>query len=330
MKRALLCLAFVAFQGCDLFPVELLDAGADGGVVLALAESCTGEVPVISSGFDEAILDLSAFGDDIDDVDSCIGSRTPGADAFFGVTMEAGEKWHFHVRNTGAVGLDPAIYVLDSTCDPRRCGPTDGIDRCRDDRDEHLTFVAPRAGVFYVGVDSRVAGPGGSYTILAVRPTCGDGVLEHSETCDDGNTDSGDGCDGKCRVELSEGASSEREPNDDFTGANALRLAAGDLNVVGRLASECDVDLFAVETSAGALTAEMFAVGGAACSTDTALFELRVLSADGRSTLALGTVEAGNGCPVVRATGLPAEVLVSLSTTEDVRVFDYVLRFQSP
>ncbi len=330
MTRIASCLSLVVLLGCDLFPRELLDGGLDGGVVLALAESCVGEVPRIAESFDEAIVDLSGFRDDIDDLDACTGSRTPGADAFFAVSMEAGEKWHFHLRNTGAAGLDPAIYVLDSACDPRRCGPGDGIDRCGDDRDEHLTFVAPRAGVFFVGVDSRVPGPGGVYELLAVRPTCGDGVLEHSETCDDGNTEPGDGCDGQCRVELSPGARGEREPNDDFTGANAVRSSSEPLDVVGQLATECDVDIYAVQTSDGALNIEMRAVGGAPCPDDTALFELRVLSADGRDTLAVGAVEAGNGCPVLRATGLPNEALVSLSTTEDVRVFDYVLRFDRP
>ncbi len=38
---------------------------------------------------------------------------------------------------------------------------------------------------------------------VALETSCGDGTtdVEFGETCDDGNRDSGDGCDGRCKIE---------------------------------------------------------------------------------------------------------------------------------
>jgi len=326
MNRYLLLSLLVA---CDLFPSDLLDDGgtSDGTVSVPLSETCVGDVPMVSAGTN-ATFDLSSFVDDVSAVGGCTGETTPGADGFFGVEMAAGEKWHFHVRNMAASGLDPAIYVLDSACDARRCGPTDGIDRCAGNRDEHLTFVAPRAGTYYVGLDSKEVG-GGVYELLVVRPECGDGALEHSETCDDENTESGDGCDASCRVELSSGARGEEEPNDDFTGANVVPPEG--LDVDGQLTSECDVDLFVVDVPAtGAVDVDVLAVGAVVCADPAPDLDLRLWNADATTVRAVGTVEAGNACPVLRATGLtPGEHLVSIATNEE-RPVSYVLRIAFP
>ena len=325
IRVAIACSLLLA---CDLFPEDLLDDGGmgDGGGIV-LSETCVGSVPMVAAGTN-AILDLSGFADDVSAVAGCTGETTPGADGFFGVAMAASEKWHFHVRNMSASGLDPAIYVLDSACDARRCGPTDGIDRCAGNRDEHLTFVAPRAGTYYVGLDSKNVG-GGAYELLIVRPTCGDGELEHSETCDDENTESGDGCDAQCRVELSAAARGEEEPNDDFTGANVV--PASGLDIDGQLSSECDVDLFVVDVPAsGAVNVDVLAVGAVVCGDSAPELDLRLWNADATTVRAVGTVEAGNECPVLRTTGLtPGEHLVSIATTE-TRPTSYVLRVAFP
>ncbi len=329
MIRFALVFALGFAVACDLFPRDLIDADGgtgDGSVSLPLSETCVSDVPMVTAGTN-AEFDLSSFADDVSAVAGCTGETTPGGDGFFGVEMAANEKWHFHVRNTSGSGFDPAIYVLDSACDARRCGPTDGIDRCAGNRDEHLTFVAPRAGVFYVGLDSKEAG-GGSYELLVIRPECGDGNVEHSETCDDMNTESGDGCDSQCRVELSAGARSEEEPNDDFTGANVV--PADGLDVDGQLTSECDVDLFVVDVTTGNVNVDVLGVGGVVCSDPGPALDLRLWNEDATSVRAVGTVEDGNACPVLRATGLSAgEHLISIATTEE-RPVSYVLRISSP
>ena len=326
MIRALLCCCLLV--ACDLFPKALLDGGGgDGSVSVPLSETCVGDVPMVTDGT-SATFDLSSYVDDVSAVAGCTGMSTPGADGFFGVEMATDEKWHFHVRNTAASGFDPAIYVLDTACDARRCGPTDGIDRCAGDRDEHLTFVAPRAGTYFVGLDSKEAG-GGTYELLVVRPVCGDGELEHSETCDDENTEPGDGCDERCRFELSTSERSEEEPNDDFTGANLVPPSG--LDVDGQLSSECDVDLFVIDVpESGALDVDVLGVGGVVCTDPAPSLDLRLWNADATTVRAVGAVEDGNACPVLRATGLTAgEHIVSIATSDE-RPVSYVLRFALP
>ena len=201
----------MALGGCDYFPEELLDGATaddggtgDAGEAFVLADTCLGDVPMLTSALSDVTVDLSTLDDDISDIGFCTGADAPGNDGFFGVEMAAGDKWHFHLRTTSGGGLNPAIYVLDSTCDSRRCMAGDAIDICGVGRDEHLSFVAPQDGTYFVGIDSRISGSA-SYQLVAVQPVCGDGVVEHSETCDDRNTDDGDGCDSLCRAELNSG-----------------------------------------------------------------------------------------------------------------------------
>ena len=115
MNRTLLFALAFAVAGCDYFPEELLD-GADGGAdagTFQLAETCVGDVPMISGNLDNVSIDLSTLTDDISDIGFCTGADAPGNDGFFGVVMEAGEKWHFHLRTVGEEMRNPAIYVLD-------------------------------------------------------------------------------------------------------------------------------------------------------------------------------------------------------------------------
>ncbi|HJK89302.1 MAG: hypothetical protein CMN31_23300 [Sandaracinus sp.] len=338
MRLSALLLLAALVGGCDLFPkrlyLEAEDGGAfgDGGAgsALTLAETCVGEVPVVEVDEATVSIDLTELADDVNDVAACTGDATPGADGFFAVEMEAEEKWHFHVSTRSGDGFDPAIYVLDSACDARRCQPGDAIDVCGDGRDEHLTFVAPRAGTYFVGIDSRLGGPA-SYQLLIVRPVCGNGELEHSETCDDGNTEAGDGCDPRCRVELGAGSAGEMEPNDDFTGANLVQLEVGGdaLDVSGQLASSCDGDLYAVETEGPtSLRVEMLAPGGVDCPADTTPpLALSLLDENAVTVRAVGVVEGESACPVLEASFEAGRHFVSLSTMqEDARPLAYVLR----
>ncbi len=320
--QAFCALFLIALCGaCDLFPEELLDAGPDMGT-FALSDHCT-DAPVVTTNINDALVDLTGLADDVDAVAACIGANAPGADGFFAIEMATDDKWHFHLRNMSASGYNPALYVLDSACDARRCTGPDGIDLCSDGRDEHLTFVAPRAGTFFVGIDSRVVGEG-QYELLAIHPTCGDGNLEHSEGCDDENTDSGDGCDSKCRVELSATERTEVEPNDDFTGAN---LVLESVDVDGSM-RECDADLYVVDLpSGGDLQVEMFAAGGVACAPTTAIYGLDLMDDEARSVRMAGSIEDGNACPVLQATGLAAGEHIVAISGEEGRLFNYVLRF---
>lgn len=330
--RPLFILLFAAF-GCDYFPEELLDASAGdaGGVdagALVLAETCAGDVPMITTNLEDVPIDLTGLRDDISDIGFCSGADAPGNDGFFGVAMEAGEKWHFHLSTASSSGLNPAIYILDSSCDSRRCMAGDAIDLCGAGRDEHLSFVAPRAGTYFVGIDSRLTG-GATYQLVALRPTCGNLEIEHSETCDDGNTDDGDGCDSLCRVELSDGMA-ELEPNDDPTGANHLIGGVG--AVSGVLGGQCDQDLFVVELEEGAsLNVAMRGPGGLACGSTTPLFELALLAANGTTRIAEGTFADGEFCPVLDTSGLrEGTYYVSATTSESERPFNYTLEFTQP
>ena len=330
--RAPIPLLLAVLVGCDLLPKELYENAGDamvdsgGNSPFQLAETCGTGAPMIgAAGLHNVAVDLSPLADDVRGVEACTGDATPGADGFFGVEMEAGDKWHFHVRSSE--GFDPAIYILDSACDARRCGPGDAIDICRDGRDEHLSFVAPSAGTFYVGVDSRLS-VDATYQLVAVRPTCGDGNLEHSETCDDSNTDDGDGCDSACRVELTAGSNEEQEPNDDFTGANVLDLDGGSLSLTGRLAGPCDTDLYLVElTDPMDLRVEMLTTAGRECSPDsTPPFSLTLLNDSATSELGAGAASATNGCPILEEADLAAGIyLVSVRSNPEINVMDYSL-----
>lgn len=319
MMRTTSLLILVALVGCDYFPEELLDESGN----FELADTCLGNVPILTEGVSDVTIDLSANTDTISDIGFCTGADAPGNDGFFGVEMEAGEKWHFHLRTNAEAALNPAIYVLDSTCDSRRCMSGDAIDVCGEGRDEHLSFVAPRTGTFFVGVDSRLPG-GASYQLVAIRPVCGNGEIEHSETCDDNNTADGDGCDSLCRAELSSGMS-EVEPNDDPTGANRILSRSG--TATGVLGGRCDRDMFVLEVeTAGDIQVSLSGVGGSACVDGDPTFELDLLGDDGLTVISRGANASGEFCPTVNATGLAAGTYyLGVSTGESERPFTYTL-----
>lgn len=330
MRTTFLLILVTVLGGCDYFPEELLDGSTsadagttDAGEVFELAETCLGTVPMLTSGLSDVTIDLSAYTDDISDIGFCTGADAPGNDGFFGVEMDAGEKWHFHVRTNASAALNPAIYVLDSTCDSRRCMAGDAIDVCGEGRDEHLSFVAPQAGTYFVGVDSRLSG-GASYQLVAVQPVCGNGEVEHSETCDDNNLEDGDGCDSECRAELGSNIA-EAEPNDDPTGAN--RILSVNSAVNGVLGGRCDRDMFVVDVETlGDFQVQLDGAGGTACVDGDPTFELDLLSSDGRTVISRGANEDGEFCPTMTSFGLePGTYYLAVTTGESERRFDYTL-----
>ena len=347
-SRTLPIVALVVLSAaCDEFDPALYmtsrDAGpladtgaADGGSEPLLSDTCLGTLPVRESSADNVLVDTAALDDDINAVGACTGENAPGNDGFFAVEMETGDKWHFHVRSMTA-GRNPSIYVLGSSCDVRTCDTGDAIDRCGTDSDEHLSFIAPATGTYRIAIDDRSAG-GGTYSILALRPTCGSGGMpEHSEGCDDGNTTSGDGCDAQCRPELSPSVTDEREPNDDPTGANVVGITTGEsLTVAGSVGGRCDIDTYVVAVPAGgaSLRVTMLNRSGTACADGTAAIEMVLWEASGRTAVGDGTVRTGNACPVIDemhafAQSLPAgEHLVTVAMDETERIFDYRLRFE--
>ena len=324
-----LSLAACNFFDASLYKEAEMDAGSDASTPgLSFVDTCRGTVPMVTETVLDTPLDLSLFADDFSDLASCTGEDTPGNDAFFAVPMVAGEKWHFHVRADDV--SNPSIYVLDS-CDARTCQPGDAIDVCGEGRDEHLSFVAPSAGTFFVGIDSRLAG-GPSYQVLAIRPTCGNGELEHSEGCDDGNTTPGDGCDDQCRHEVRAAAPAEEEPNDDFTAANYLVADGAGASVAqGQLGGRCDFDMFAVDVpEGGSIQVTMGDTSGNPCDT-VPVFTMALLRPDAATTLGVGAATMDNECPSIGADetfaqGLPAGVYyLRVTTDEDAARFDYRL-----
>jgi cysteine-rich repeat protein len=91
-------------------------------------------------------------------------------------------------------------------------------------------------GAYYVRVHHfDDTGTIGAYTLRATAlSTCGNGVVESTESCDDGNVASGDGCSNLCRVEPS---AIETEPNDTCAAANGPfsvpRLVGGQISPAG-------------------------------------------------------------------------------------------------
>jgi cysteine-rich repeat protein len=232
----------------------------------------------------------------------CAGHDLPGPDLFFGVQMKANERWHFHVNPKG--DFDPAIYVLNN-CDERTCSPTTVADECGPGKPEHLSFVAPQSGYFMVGIDS--AGPGGAATLVVVKPICGDGLTDHSETCDDGNTVSGDGCDALCRRELSMAYVSEMEPNDDPRAANVLAAGrAGGITVSAALGTRCDHDLYSVRVGPSGTLHAVISATMVSCGAENAPIQLALLGSNGQTPIP-ATITTSAQCPTLDAKNLPAD-----------------------
>jgi cysteine-rich repeat protein len=322
------------------------DAGTDGGSfdggppVLALADYCSAAVPELTLPMGASAtsigIDTRSLADDVSmDVAACVRGSPTGPEGFAMVRMAADERWHFHFRHVG--DANPALYVLPS-CDPRVCRDDQSINLCDQGADEHLTFQAPAAGEYLVGLDTFDA-VGLTGTLEVIRPTCGNGAREHSETCDDSNLTPGDGCDEECRDEITPAPTDrgETEVNDDrFSANHVLPSGTTPLLVTGRIASSCESDWFVVDlASDGSISAVLGTMAGASCTGSADVpdpFRLDLLAADGLTVLGSGTDSAG--CPGIDpardafAAGLPAGryFLRVFGRVETGRTFNYGLR----
>lgn len=321
-------LPLAALGGCDLFDQDLY-LNADASMSnLGLRETCGAGAPMVAGNM-SYMVDTTGMDDDLDTaLAGCTGQPIPGNDGFFGVEMQAGEKWHFHVRNGSGAGVNPAIYILDNTCDDRACQRGDAIDACIENRDEHLSFVADRTGTFYVGIDARTTG-GGVFSVEVWRPECGNGTPEHSEGCDAPEDVT---CGDDCRRILATGAQ-EVEPNDDFTSSNTTLLGAGSFEVRATVVDLCDLDMFRIEVPAGGdVTATVLDRNGAVCVAGVPELNLELLDSSGVQTLGTGSVGgAGGTCPAIAgspfATNLPAGTyFLRLTTTGLNTLFNYRLQ----
>jgi cysteine-rich repeat protein len=323
---------------------DMLDLPDGGGApdlgsnvpTLALADRCVADVPTLATSPLEFVVDTTGLGDDLSDLSACTGHEAHGNDGFFAISTLAGQRWHFHVHPL-TPGTDLSLYVL-PTCDERSCTVRAAEDECAAGRDEHLSFIAPNAGRFIVGIDARAAG-GGKFDVLAVRPVCGDGATEHSESCDDGNLNAGDGCDGKCRAELSAARLTEVEPNDDVTGANVVMLggATTSLTVHGRLGGRCDFDTYAIEVPmGGTVRATLLDASSAPCAANVPAMGLSFLTPDGYTVAGSVSGSDGAGCPAIGAAQTwaanlqtPGTYYVRVATIKDeAAAFDYSLKLE--
>lgn len=304
--RALLVPLLSVVGACDVFDESLYLNAGDGGTPLdtiVLADRCNGDdVPTVESQTGARATSTIALTDTFNsDISACTGSPEPGADGFFKVAMEQGDKWHFHLRVQDQLTANPALYVLRS-CDERACSSETSLDECGTGRDEHLSYVATSTGTFLVGVDSRAAG-GFDYEIEVVRTECGDNLPQHSETCDDGNEDAGDGCSPDCRAEIADG-DREVEPNDEVTNANVAGVApGGTVEVRGQLGGRCDFDMWAVDVPAGgSVLATMLDGNGNACGPESIAYRLELYDRNGHRVEGAGTPREPNTCPSIDAT----------------------------
>jgi cysteine-rich repeat protein len=304
MMRALVpcSLALLSLSGCNEFDpqlyrqVELAAAASSDNCIEA-------DVPLVSSSPEFVQLDLAEMGDSWQ-VANCAEDRAAGNDGFFAVDMEQGQKFHFHVNALDAI--DPVLYVVDS-CDERVCQPLQSASSCPGDK-EHLSFLAPRAGRYFVGVDSVDPG-GGRIELLALSPVCGDGDRQHSEACDDGNLDGGDGCDERCRIEIAASHELAQEPNDDLPGANVLAVDAlpASLRVRGVIEGPCDPEMFTFTVPRPAhATVRVLDRDGNACAGLDPERRIDLQLLQGQTSVVQGQASADNECPSVPAHPLEA------------------------
>lgn len=320
-----------------LFASDGGGVGGDAGPpVFRLADYCSGEtVPAITlpdgASSTSMAIDTRGLADNGSSELSCARRTPTGPDGFATVTMAANDRWHFHFRHVGEA--NPVLYVLPS-CDVRLCA-SDVADTCDGGADEHLTITTgATGGTYFLGIDTPDAA-GLTGTLEVIRPVCGNGLLEHSETCDDNNRAPGDGCDENCRAELSVGGQlEEANPNDDRFSANHI-LGEGPITVTGRVATVCEVDWFMIDVPAGAsVDARLLTATGAACtSTRPEHVELDLFRETGALPIATG-VETGGGCAAIDdttpgSTGLAAgRYFLRVYALNDFvdRPFDYGLR----
>ena len=331
-------LAFAA-AGCNVFDpalylnVQRQDAAPtmpDSAPASAFSDRCEGIAPLASSSaMYPFTIDTNAFKDDYSELVACAGHDLPGNDAFVAVEMMGGQKWHVHVEPLSA-DFDPAVYVL-ASCDERACSRMTAIDECGPNKSEHLSFVAPQNGIYFIGVDS-VSG-GGMANVQIFRPTCGNGATEHSETCDDSNTTSGDGCDSLCRKELSASAVTEAEPNDDPRAANVLLPPThpGTMTASGMLATRCDHDMYSITLAQVGTVRASLGQTTLACGAEGATVSLTLVGGDGLTAVPGVTTTVSSDCPTIEAKDLaPGEYFLVLRRSGGDMSWPYQMMVEAP
>jgi cysteine-rich repeat protein len=345
MPRLLVAFPGVALalvvSGCNVFDPALYmkgpvppDAGLDLGAdevmpaASAFSDRCLSITPLAAASSIELNIDTNNFKGDFSEVVACVGHDLPGNDGFVALDMLAGQKWHVHV-NPVSPSFDPAVYIL-ASCDERACSKVTAIDECGPGKSEHLSFLAPQTGTYFVGIDSAATG-GGVSSVLIFRPTCGNGIAEHSETCDDNNGVSGDGCDSLCRKEFNAPAVTELEPNDDPRAANVLTAADKGMTVNGQVASRCDHDMFSVTLARqGTIRAKVSATL-AACGSEGAAVSLALIGSDGLTAVPGVTTTMTSDCPAVEANDLlPGEYFLVLRRPTGETSWPYQLVVEVP
>jgi hypothetical protein len=317
---------------CSEGVCELLmsDAGAGDGGVVDAGDSSTGGSDVcgdvatpVLSGTTRALAVDTTGASASSLTPACSGTTARGNDRFFAIDVSAGEFWHFHLVADPSfapmeLDRDPVVYVVSGDgaggCNdrPMNCAAV-FANLCSGRSDEHVSFVAPSTGRFYVGIDDANPG-GGHYLLDAFRPACGNGLQEHGESCDD--TTSGT-CSPDCRKlvgrTMTGDSPLEAEFNDnpveanrvEFFGATTTQVEiAGDVGGGG----DCYPDVFEVrvETMGTDVRIEALTATGAACtSPSSALYTLQLRDASGTSR---GTPVVGAPCPSVEALSLPVGV----------------------
>lgn len=246
----------------------------------------------------------------------CNGSIAGGQDRFYAIDVAAGELWHLDLASDpafpGETDRNPILYVVAGLPAPAT-GCVDTLpmcatvysDVCRGRSDEHLTFVAPAAGRYYIGVDDAVAG-GGHYVLDAYRPLCGDGRVEPGESCDNPSRDV---CSALCQALVGVTAlgafPAEVEFNHSAVEANLVSfVGTSSVEITGQVGGpECYPDYFQVplRISDGGLAVDVLTPGGLPCSDPTTVrFLLSVIDPSGAG---LGSTADAAGCPRILLMG---------------------------
>lgn len=296
--------ASLALCGCMVFDPALYQQQQQSGAT-TLADRCemTASLPVVQpDGRRPLMVDTRNLADNYREFAGCVGNDLPGNDGFFSVTMRRGETWHFHVDTT-APDADPALYIL-PVCTTLQCSPTGAIDQCGPGRSEHFSFRPTADGAYLVGVDSKARG-GAQYVLTVVRPTCGDGVVDHGEPCDDAHAQVGVTCE-RCHKVLAQPMASETGvANDDYTNAMALRPTGGmQMFPVTGTVGVCDTDMFDFDATAGQTLRATLTARSGACPAGLSLTLLRADAATGEAGLtapptavAEAMVTTADNCP---------------------------------
>ena len=225
-----------------------------------------------------------------------------GPEAFFGVNVQPGEYWHFHLTRVSG-DVNPLLYLLPPNCEARQC--IELADDCSDGNAEHFAFLPDTPGLWRVVVDSEGA-PGGEYSLDVYKPECGNNIAEHGEGCDGTDAPSCvDNCSDSCRCLITPDSTSEKFPNDTLPEANELELTLNtSLTVTGSYGENpaCGLpDVYALSIDAEQdLRVSLRDNSGTACSgPDHVPATLELLDSGGEPMP--GAID-GNGCSTINQT----------------------------